>query len=225
MPVYELSEDQIELPYPEDAEDDGMLAIGGDLSPERLMLGYRHGIFPWYGKGNPIIWWSPPERYIIRPEKIHISHSMKKFLRKHDTKIEINGDFQKTMHRCREKREAEGTWINDDMEEAYYRLHKLGYAISVEAYIDGERAGGLYGVISGKVFCGESMYTDIENGSKVALIHLAGMLEKAGFIAIDCQFHTDHLESMGGESLSRSEYLKLLEDDEFHLFTDRAPVT
>ena len=212
MPVYKLLKDIIIFPDQKLAEEDGLLAVGGDLSVKRLMLAYKSGIFPWYDEGQPILWWCPRERFIIRPEKIHISKSMKKFMRQHDTKIELNRDFADTMHRCRTKRESTvGTWITDDMEKAYFRLHKKGHAMSVEAYSDGELAGGLYGVVIGKCFFGESMFSDKENGSKIALILLAKMLEEKGFVMIDCQFHTDHLESMGGERISWEEYSELLE--------------
>ena len=212
MPVYKLLKDIIIFPDQKLAEEDGLLAVGGDLSVKRLMLAYKSGIFPWYDEGQPILWWCPRERFIIRPEKIHISKSMKKFMRQHDTRIELNRDFADTMHRCRTKRESTvGTWITDDMEKAYFRLHKKGHAMSVEAYTDGELAGGLYGVVIGKCFFGESMFSDKENGSKIALILLAKTLEEKGFVMIDCQFHTDHLESMGGERISWEEYSKLLE--------------
>lgn len=211
MPVFKLEEDEIYFPNPELAEEDGLLAVGGDLSLERLLLAYSNGIFPWYNEGDPIMWWCPKERYIIRPGKIHISHSMKKFFKKHETAIKINRDFADTMHRCRIKREfAEGTWITDDMEAAYYRLHQNHLALSVESFIDGQLAGGLYGVCLGKCFFGESMFSDMENGSKIALILFAKFLEENDFVMMDCQFHTDHLESMGGEAISWEEYNYLL---------------
>lgn len=213
MPVFELTPNEISFPDPKYAEDDGLLAVGGDLSVDRLLLGYCNGIFPWYEPGEDFLWWCPKERFIIRPSEIHVSHSMKKFAKKHDLQILLNRDFRDTMHRCRTKREdAEGTWITDEMEEAYYRLHEKGFAVSVESYIDGELAGGLYGVAIGRCFMGESMFTDIENGSKVALILLAQLLEEKGFICIDCQFHTDHLESMGGVFVSREEYQAILNE-------------
>ncbi len=212
MPVYKLNEKEISFPVPELAREDGLLAIGGDLSVDRLILAYSHGIFPWYNEGDPILWWCPKERYIIRPENIHISHSMKKFIRKHETRIELNRDFAHTMHRCREKREfREGTWITTDMERAYLELNRKGCAISVEGYIDGKLAGGLYGVHLGRCVFGESMYSDMENGSKVALIGLSQLLAENGYLMIDCQFHTDHLESMGGERISYKEYKEILE--------------
>ncbi len=211
MPVYRLSEKEISFPLPELAEDDGLLAVGGDLSIDRLILAYSNGIFPWYNEGEPIMWWCPKERYIIRPGNVHISHSMKKFMRKHQTGFEVNRDFSDTMHRCRTKREfKEGTWITTDMEKAYKRLNGKNLAFSLDAYIDGELAGGLYGVSLGRCFFGESMYTDIENGSKLALIYLSQLLYENNYVVIDCQFHTDHLQSMGGERISYAEYKELL---------------
>lgn len=212
MPVFKLDDDEICFPDPKLAEKEGLLAIGGDLSVERLLLAYSNGIFPWYNEGEPILWWSPHERYIIRPKNIHVSHSMKKFMKHHKVEVKFNRDFADTMHRCRTKREfEEGTWITDDMEEAYHRLNELDYALSVESYIDAQLAGGLYGVCLGRCFFGESMFTDIENGSKIALIFLAKLLEENDFVMIDCQFHTDHLESMGGEKISYDEYRALLD--------------
>ncbi|MBR5419654.1 MAG: leucyl/phenylalanyl-tRNA--protein transferase [Lachnospiraceae bacterium] len=214
MPLFRLPEKGILFPDPALAEEDGLLAIGGDLCPERLVLAYSHGIFPWYSEGEPIMWWCPHERYIIRPERIHISHSLSKYMRKHDIRLVINRDFPDTMHRCRMKREnAEGTWITDDMEKAYAELNRRGYAMAAEAQVDGRIAGGLYGVLIGKNFFGESMYSDEENGSKLTLVLLARELKEKGFHMIDCQFHTDFLESMGGEHISYEEYMELIEKD------------
>lgn len=213
MPVYGLDDKEIYFPDPTLAEDDGLLAIGGDLSLDRLLLAYSHGIFPWYNEDDPIMWWCPKERFIIRPAEIHVSKSMKKFFRKHEVSIEFNRDFKDTMHRCRTKREfAEGTWITDAMEKAYNNLHEHNFALSVEALVDGQLAGGLYGVCLGACFFGESMFSDMENGSKIALILLAEVLEEQGFLMIDCQFHTPHLESMGGVHISYDEYRQLLKE-------------
>ena len=207
MPVFKLDENKISFPKPSLAEPNGLLAIGGDLSVDRLLLAYTNGIFPWYDEGEPIMWWCPQKRFIIRPEEIHISHSMRKYMHKHNIKVILNRDFADTMHRCRLKREFnEGTWITDDMEKAYYDLHREGYAVSVEAYVDDVLAGGLYGVAIGRCFFGESMFSDMENGSKVALICLSKILAEKEFLMIDCQFHTDHLESMGGVYISYEEY-------------------
>ena len=209
--VFKLDENRIAFPDPTLADDDGLLAVGGDLCIDRLLLAYSHGIFPWYGPEQPIMWWCPKKRFVIRPEKIHISHSLSKYMRKHDVEVVIERDFSDTMHRCRVKRESNvGTWITDEMEEAYAALNREGYAMAVESKVDGVIAGGLYGVVIGKNFFGESMYSDHENGSKLALVMLAGLLNKAGTPMIDCQFHTDFLESMGGEYISYEEYMENL---------------
>ncbi|MBQ6834689.1 MAG: leucyl/phenylalanyl-tRNA--protein transferase [Lachnospiraceae bacterium] len=211
MPVYLLSKDHIRFPKPTLAEKDGLLAVGGDLSKERLLLAYSYGIFPWFNPEEDILWWCPKERFVIFPEEIHISKSMHKFMKKHDVTMSINRDFRDTMHRCRMMREnKEGTWITDDMENAYYELHKDGYAVSVEAYIDGELAGGLYGVTIGRCFFGESMFSEKENGSKLALIGFSQYIRQYGFLFIDCQFRTDHLATMGGRYISWEEYDRML---------------
>lgn len=211
MPVFRLQKHEIYFPNPTLACDDGLLAVGGDLCVERLLLAYTHGIFPWYNPGDEILWWCPHERFVIFPKEIHISRSMKKYIKKHTFTVKVNRDFADTMHRCRAKREfAEGTWISDEMEEAYFALHQAGYAMSVEMFEEERLAGGLYGVVIGKCFFGESMFSEQENGSKIALTALAKMLDKEGFLLIDCQFHTEHLERMGGRYLSWEEYDRLL---------------
>lgn len=213
MPVFQLSKEEIAFPNPTLARDDGLLAVGGDLSVERLLLAYTHGIFPWYNPGEEILWWCPKERFVIFPKEIHISHSMRKYMKKHELKVVMNRDFADTMHRCRIKREfEEGTWISDEMEEAYHRLHQKGFAVSVEVFEDGVLAGGFYGVSIGKCFFGESMFSEKENGSKTALIAFAQLLEQNGFLFIDCQFHTEHLASMGGRYISWEEYDHMLEE-------------
>ncbi len=207
MPVFRLQKHEIYFPNPTLACEDGLLAVGGDLCVERLLLAYTHGIFPWYNPGDEILWWCPHERFVIFPKEIHISRSMKKYIKKHTFTVKVNRDFADTMHRCRAKREfAEGTWISDEMEEAYFALHQAGYAMSVEVFEEERLAGGLYGVVIGKCFFGESMFSEQENGSKIALTALAKMLDKEGFLLIDCQFHTEHLERMGGRFLSWEEY-------------------
>lgn len=213
MAIYRLDDNDIWFPAVHLAEEDGLLAIGGDLSPERLLLAYSNGIFPWYSPGHEKLWWCPRERYIIVPSDIHISKSMKKFIRKNEVEIRFNEHFEETIRHCKDIHGAEkdGTWITDEMEEAYINLFHLGYAVSVESYISGELAGGLYGVANGRSFFGESMFTLKENGSKIALIGLAQMLKDKGFLMIDCQFHTDHLESMGGKYISYEEYKELLD--------------
>ncbi len=213
MPVFRLDGDRIEFPHPTLARADGLLAVGGDLCVERLLLAYTHGIFPWYNPGEEILWWCPKERFVIFPGEIHVSRSMRKYMKKHSLKVVLNRDFADTMHRCRIKREFDdGTWITDEMEEAYSKLHKEGYAVSVEVYEDEMLAGGLYGVSIGRCFFGESMYSDKENGSKTALIAFAQLLEQQEFLFIDCQFHTEHLEQMGGRYISWETYDKMLQE-------------
>ena len=211
MPVYRLNKKEIYFPSPAYARPDGLLAVGGDLCMERLLLAYTHGIFPWYNPGEEILWWCPRERFVIFPKEVHVSRSMKKYMKKHELKVMLNRDFADTVHRCRVKREfEEGTWISDEMEEAYFRLHQAGYAVSVEVLEDGVLAGGLYGVSIGRCFFGESMFSERENGSKTALIAFARFLVQNRFLFIDCQFHTEHLESMGGRYISFEEYDRML---------------
>lgn len=213
MPVFRLSKQDLIFPAPVLAEDNGLLAVGGDLSVDRLLLAYTHGIFPWYNPGEEILWWCPKERFLIFPGDIHVSRSMRKYMKKHTFKVLLNRDFQDTMHHCRMKREAEeGTWISDEMEEAYLKLHHAGFAVSVEAYEEGRLAGGLYGVAIGRCFFGESMFSEQENGSKVALIVFSRFLEQRDFLFIDCQFHTDHLEHMGGQYVSWERFENLLQE-------------
>lgn len=212
MPIFRLRKNEISFPNPKLAEENGLLAFGGDLCVERLLLAYMNGIFPWYHPGEEILWWCPQKRFLIVPEEVHISHSMKKYMKKHELKLILNRDFKDTMHQCRIMREEEGTWIGDEMEQAYFELHKKGFAVSAEAYEDGELAGGLYGVGIGKCFFGESMFSEKENGSKVALILFSRILTEHHVLFIDCQFHTDHLERMGGRFVSWESYEKLLKE-------------
>ena len=213
MPVYRLRENEVSFPNPELAQEDGLLAVGGELSVERLLLAYSNGIFPWYNPGEEILWWCPKDRFLIFPKEIHVSRSMKKYIRKHKMEIRLNRDFQDTVHQCRMKREnREGTWIGDDIEAAFLALHQRGLAVSVEAYEDKVLSGGLYGVAIGRCFFGESMFSEKENGSKAALIGLAAVLRDKDFLFIDCQFHTEHLESMGGRYVSWEEYWQMLRE-------------
>lgn len=208
MPVYRLSKELI-FPNPELANSDGILAIGGDLSVERLLLAYSNGIFPWYSEGDPLLWWSPDPRFVLFPAEIKISKSMKKFLRKNIYTVTYDTSFSNVMSLCGSLR-REGTWITDDMLRAYCRLHELGFAHSVEVWYDGELAGGLYGVALGACFFGESMFSKMENASKTALIDVTGKLARIGFQVIDCQVYTAHLESMGAVNIPRADYLEIL---------------
>lgn len=211
MAVYLLDED-IWFPPPAGAEEDGLLAVGGDLSAQRLLLAYSNGIFPWFNEDTEILWWCPKKRFVIFPKEIQISRSMKKFMKKTNLTVTMNRDFDGVIESCRKLREEnEGTWITDGMEHAYKALHELGYAASVEVY-DGEHlVGGLYGVVIGRCFFGESMFSLVPNASKLALICLAKRLQELGFYFIDCQFHTEHLERMGGRYISYEEYMQYME--------------
>lgn len=211
MPVYQLDE-EIWFPQPTLGEKNGLLAAGGDLSTERLLLAYTNGIFPWYNPNEEILWWCPMERFVIFPKEIHVSHSMKKFMKKTDLMVTMNESFDGVMHQCRLLREPEeeGTWISDEMEEAYNRLYQEGYGLSVEVWRKKELVGGLYGLSLGRGFFGESMFSKVENASKLALITLARFLSSNQYGFIDCQFYTEHLESMGGRYISYQEYLALI---------------
>lgn len=210
MPVFLLSSDNCIFPHPELAEEDGMLAIGGDLSVDRLINAYSAGIFPWYNPGDVIQWWCPKERYVIFPDKVNISRSMRKIIKKTHLEVKINTDFRNVMHNCRMLREN-ATWISDEMENAYNNLFALGHALSVEIFDKEILVGGLYGVVIGKCFFGESMFSKTPNASKLALIYLCKKLSEDGFLFVDCQFKTDHLESMGGQFISWDKYKNMLE--------------
>jgi len=212
MPIFKLTKEII-FPSSELSEEDGLLAIGGDLSLERLIVAYCNGIFPWYNKGEPILWWCPKPRFIINPNEVKISKSMKKVIRKSEFKVTFNNDFEGVINNCCSLREdnGEGTWITDDMKNAYINLFKHSYAMSVEIYVGEELVGGLYGVKIGKCFFGESMFSKVSNASKIALIKLAEKLADENFVFIDCQMHTDHLETMGGKYVSWDDYKCMLD--------------
>lgn len=210
MSIFRLSE-EIVFPDPHLAEDDGLLAVGGDLSVDRLLEAYVNGIFPWYNEGDPIMWWSPKPRCILLPQEIKVSKSMAKIIKKDIFNVTIDNDFEGVISNCQSMRKEEGTWITEEMKNAYIRLHNAGYALSVESYLDGELVGGLYGVVIGRCFFGESMFSKVSNASKIALIKLARILEKNKFEFIDCQMKTDHLISMGAKMIEFDEFLKLID--------------
>jgi leucyl/phenylalanyl-tRNA--protein transferase len=211
MPVYRLS-DQPVFPPPELAEPNGLLAVGGDLSPARLLLAYSSGIFPWYNEGEPILWWSPDPRCIFEPQALRISSSLKKLLRRGVFFVTFNRAFRAVITACGEVRRqgGEGTWIDRDMLEAYCRLHDLGYAHSVECWQEGELAGGVYGVCLGRCFFGESMFHRVANASKVALAVLAEKLQERHFELIDGQLPNPHLASLGAREIPRGDFLQRL---------------
>ncbi|MDO5516532.1 MAG: leucyl/phenylalanyl-tRNA--protein transferase [Clostridium sp.] len=212
MAIYQLTQELI-FPDPKFSEEDGLLAVGGDLSIDRLLLAYSNGIFPWYSKGEPILWWSPKPRFVLIPEDIRISKSMKKIIKKGEFQVTFNNDFAGVIGNCKSMREnEEGTWITDEMKEAYIDLHKAGYAMSVETYLDGQLVGGLYGVVIGRCYFGESMFSKVSNASKIALITLAERLKELNFEFIDCQVYTEHLESMGAKMVEWNKFKAMIDE-------------
>lgn len=212
MPIYQLT-DEIMFPNPELAEEDGLLAIGGDLRWERLVLAYCNGIFPWYNEDDPILWWCTKPRFIIKPNEVRVSKSMKRVFNRGEFKVTFNNDFEGVISNCKALREkGEGTWITDDMKEAYINLFNKGFALSVEVYKESKLVGGLYGVKIGRCFFGESMFSIETNASKVALISICKKLERENYLFLDCQMHTNHLESMGGKFVSWGEFKSMLQE-------------
>ena len=209
MPVFINSKELI-FPHPSLANEDGILAVGGDLSCERLLLAYRNGIFPWFTEDDPILWWSPDPRCVLFPKDIKISKSMKKFLRKQLYEVTFDTCFKDVITMCAELR-RDNTWITSDIIDSYCKLHNLGFAHSIETWHEGALVGGLYGVSLGKCFFGESMFSVMENASKTALITLSQKLEEKDFLLIDCQVHSKHLESLGAVNIDRDKFLKYLE--------------
>ncbi|SFQ16555.1 leucyl/phenylalanyl-tRNA--protein transferase [Parafilimonas terrae] len=191
--------------------EDGLLAMGGDLSEERLLLAYRQGIFPWF-EGDLPLWWCPDPRFVLFPDNLKISKSMQKILHNNSFQFKTNTAFEEVIRNCKTvKRDHAGTWITNAVEQAYINLHKKGYAHSAEAWQGNELAGGLYGIKMGKVFFGESMFSRISNASKFAFINYVKQLAREGIVLIDCQVYTKHLESLGAEMISRNEFLNLLQ--------------
>jgi leucyl/phenylalanyl-tRNA--protein transferase len=209
--MYLLSKD-LAFPPVNLANKDGLLAVGGDLSTERLLLAYKSGIFPWYNPEEPIIWYSPNPRMVLFPKNLKISKSMKQIIRKNQFRATFNQNFPEVISNCKNSyREGQGgTWITDEMEQAYINLHKLGVAKSVEVWEGNELVGGLYGIDLGHVFCGESMFSKESNTSKFAFIYLVQKLEKENYKLIDCQVYNEHLASLGAGEISRSAFLTYL---------------
>lgn len=213
MPIFRLSS-EIVFPSPELAEKDGLLAIGGDLGEERLITAYSLGIFPWYSEGYQILWWSPDPRLILLPDELKVSRSLKKIIKKGIFNVTMNTAFEEVIRSCSEidRKGQEGTWITGEMTEAYIRLHESGYAHSVESWHDGELVGGLYGIVLGKVFFGESMFSNMSNASKVAFVTLVERLKELDFKLIDCQVTTEHLQSLGAREVPRKRFLEMLRE-------------
>jgi len=215
MPYF-LNKNDVRFPPVAEADPDGLLAIGGDLSVDRLLSAYRSGIFPWYDR-DPILWWSPDPRFVLFPEELRISKSFQNFLRKNDSREDrftwsVNRAFPDVIRACREinRPGQEGTWITRDMESSFCRLHEKGYAHSVEVWVGDELAGGLYGIRMGKMFFGESMFSRRSHASRFALIHYTRQLRQEGVLLIDCQVYTEYLESFGARMIDREEFITLL---------------
>lgn len=211
MPVFRLPR-SVAFPDPELAEPDGLVAVGGDLSPERLLAAYAHGIFPWYSEGEPILWWSPDPRWVLLPQELHVPASLRKTMRHGTYRLTADRAFAQVVDRCARKRRPGqwGTWITRDMRAAYVRLHAMGFAHSVEAWDGATLAGGIYGVSLGGAYFGESMFADRPDASKAALVGLVTTLESWGFGMVDCQVHTEHLERFGARGIPRHEFLERL---------------
>ncbi len=215
----EFLDETLKFPNIEAVSPEGIVAIGGDLSPERLILAYKSGIFPWFSQGEPIIWYSPDPRMVLYPERLKISKSMRKILREGAFQITYNKNFKEVISNCKtiSRNDQHSTWITDEMKTAYIKLHKIGVAKSVEVWKNKELVGGLYGIdLSiqktdfGPVFCGESMFSKVSNASKIAFVYLVQILQNKGYHLIDCQVYNNHLASLGAEEIPRKEFLRIL---------------
>lgn len=206
-----LNSNELWFPPATDALEDGLLALGGDLSIDRLLLAYRNGIFPWYDDDVPM-WWCPDPRFVLYPEELKVSKSMKQVLKRGGFEFRVNTAFDKVIANCKAvaREGQDGTWITDDVKAAYNTMHKLGYAYSAEAWQDGELVGGLYGIRLGNIFFGESMFSHVSNASKFAFIKYVEMLQAEGVVLVDCQVFTEHLESLGARMIPRALFLEIL---------------
>jgi len=219
MPLFALDKELV-FPPVHLAEPDGLLAMGGDLSPERLLLAYRNGIFPWY-EGEPILWWSTDPRFILIPDELKVSKTSKRLLKKNEPSrpgsgftFTVNNAFAKVIHHCKKIKRVgqEGTWITDEVEKAYTKLHELGYAHSAEVWKEDELVGGVYGIKLGKVFFGESMFSKVSNASRFGFITYVQQLKEEGIELIDCQVYTEYLESLGARMIDRKDFVKRLKE-------------
>lgn len=209
--VFRLNKNHV-FPDPRLAEEDGLIAVGGDLNPERVLMAYAKGIFPWFSKGYPIMWWSPDPRLVLFPENFKITASLKQTIRSEKYKVTMDICFADVINQCARvpREDQDGTWITTGMKKAYITIHNMGYAHSFETWQDEKLVGGLYGVAIGKIFCGESMFHLEKDASKVALAALVSFVKEKGFHLIDCQMTTQHLLSLGATEISREKYLELL---------------
>lgn len=214
MPVFWLPDNTLTFPHPELANQDGILAMGGDLSPRRLLLAYQIGIFPWFNPDDPIIWWSPDPRFVLFPEELKVAKSMRTYFNNPRFRLTLDQHFETIMRGCQSvyrKGQGGGTWITEDMVHGYCQLHQMGYAHSIEVWQDNQLVGGLYGIALGKCFFGESMFSKAPNASKFGFISLVKKLQKLGYELIDCQQPTQYLSSLGARSIPRKEFLAILE--------------
>lgn len=203
---------ELYFPPVEEASYEGILAIGGDLSVERLLLAYNNGIFPWFDADEPILWWAPSERMVVNPMDYKVSKSLRNIINRNIFEVTINRDFESVIKNCQkiERKGQDGTWISDDIIESYTQLHQLGKAKSFEVWQNNELVGGLYGVDLGHVFCGESMFSKVPNASKVAFVKLIEHLKENNYKLLDCQVHNDHLEKLGAFEISRNAFMMIL---------------
>ena len=218
MPVYAL-DDELIFPHPSLREPDGLMAVGGDLSPGRLLLAYRWGIFPWYHEDQPILWWWLAPRLMVKPQEVHVSHSIRNAINQKKYTVTFDKVFTTVMQRCSDvKRKGQnGTWIMPEMIDAYSLLHQLGYAHSVEVWEGDSLVGGLYGIALGKIFFGESMFTEKTNASKVGFVFLADYLASKGFTWIDCQQDTPHMRTLGAYLVEEADFLDILRENQTHI--------
>lgn len=216
MPVFWLDEESLDFPAPELATPEGIIAVGGDLSAERLLRAYSEGIFPWFNEGDPILWWSPDPRFVLFPNELVVSRSMRPYFNQKKFQVSFDHDFEGVMRNCQQSNrngQSGDTWITEDMIQAYVQVHRLGYAHSVEVWQGDELVGGLYGISLGKIFFGESMFAKVSNASKYGFITLVQNLREKGFVLIDCQQQTQHLGSLGARPISRKSFLQYLEEN------------
>jgi len=212
--LYQLTK-ELYFPPVDKAIDEGLLAYGGDLSTERLLLAYRSGIFPWFEDDQPILWWSPNSRMVLFPDELVVSKSMRNILNRNIFTVTFNQNFREVISNCKQiKRDGQaGTWITNEMVEAYCKLHEMGIAKSVEVWQDGALVGGLYGIDMEHVFCGESMFSKVSNASKVAFIALVGQLKASNYQLLDCQVYNEHLESLGCREIDRADFMRIIKPD------------
>lgn len=203
---------ELYFPPVSEASPEGILAVGGDLSAERLLLAYKNGIFPWFDDDEPILWWSPPERMVVNPREYKVAKSLRNIINRNIFKVTFDTAFEEVITNCQsiKRRGQKGTWITNSMLEAYLQLHQIGVAKSVEVWQDNQLVGGLYGVDLGKVFCGESMFSLVSNASKVGFVTLIQKMKDENYHLLDCQVHNNHLEKLGAFEISRENYIKIL---------------